>query len=283
MFELNVYLEEKRRVVDAALEEALPAPGRRPAILHEAMRYAVFPGGKRLRPVLCLAAAEAAGGRADSALPAALAVELLHTYTLVHDDLPCMDDDAMRRGRPTCHVRYGIANAVLAGDALQALAFELAARTDPPAPYPAGRVVSELARAAGSLGVVGGQVEDIAFEDGQGNAETVAFIHRHKTADLFRAALRMGAIAVGSPAERLETLTVYGDNLGLAFQIADDLLDAGDLKPDPMSCLGIYGLAGARERATQHVDRAVAALEGLPPEGAEPLAAVARYVVERKH
>jgi len=283
MFNLGAYLAERRSVVDAALGEQMPDADCRPPTLHRAMRYAVFSGGKRLRPILCLAAAEAVGEPGNEALPAALAVELLHTYTLVHDDLPCMDDDSLRRGKPTCHVQFGPANAVLTGDALQALAFELAAVATPPPPYRSSRLVTELAGAAGSLGVVGGQAEDITFDEDRGDAETVAFIHRHKTADLFRAALRMDAIAGGAADAQLQALTDYGVNLGLAFQIADDLLDADDARPDPMSCLGIYGLDGARKRATTHIDSAVQSLQGFRPEGAQPLAAIAHYVIERRH
>ncbi len=292
MIDLPAYLERRAREIDAALDRRLPAAAERPAALHAAMRYSVFAGGKRLRPVLCLAAAEAVGGDAAAALPAALALEILHTYTLIHDDLPAMDNDDLRRGKPTLHKAAGEANAILAGDALLTLAFEWAAERPPPAPYPPGQLVVELARAAGSRGVVGGQVEDLAAEGQAPDAECVDYIHRHKTAALIRAAVRMGGMAAGASAPRLAALSAYGDAAGLAFQIADDVLNetsdaatlgkaaGSDRARRKMTDVAVHGLAASRARARALADDAVAALAALPGP-VEALAALARFAAER--
>jgi geranylgeranyl diphosphate synthase type II len=294
MFDLKSYLKAGREVVNTALDAAMPRAGTEPALLHKAMRYCVFPGGKRIRPIICRAAAEAVGGKAKDALPAAAAIELCHTYTLIHDDLPCMDDDDLRRGKPTCHVAFGEANAVLAGDALQALSFEIVARAKTPKRYQPGQLVLELAVAAGSRGVVGGQVEDIAFDPvkSRSRRRMVAFIHLHKTADLFRAAARMGGISANATRRQLAALTEYGVNLGMAFQIADDLLDEGvagskakkrkGITGD-MNCVAIYGRDAAREEARRHVKAAIAAARLLRGNRIEPLVAIASFMVDRSH
>lgn len=223
--------------VERALLALLPPVTALPLRLHEAMHYALFPGGKRLRPMLVLLGCQAAGGDPARALPAAAALECLHTYSLVHDDLPCMDDDDLRRGRPTCHKVFGDALALLAGDALLTLAFEGAATAG-------ALAVVELARAAGSLGMVGGQVEDLAVEGdaAQHSLERVRWIHDHKTGALITASLLVGAHAAAEgplPAAVLEPLRAFGDRLGLAFQIADDCLDltgtAAELGKNPMA------------------------------------------------
>jgi geranylgeranyl pyrophosphate synthase len=279
MLDLDAYLRDRQAEVERRLPTVLPDMAARPVVLGEAMRHAVLVGGKRLRPILCLAAAEAAGGPAAAAWPAALAVELLHAYTLVHDDLPCMDNDLIRRGQPTVHAKFGEAVAVLTGDALQALAFAVAA-SGPPAT--AARLVAELAAAAGAAGVVGGQVEDIAW-GGRADAATVRYVHQHKTADLFRAAARMGAIAGGGDAAAIARLGEYANELGLAFQIVDDLLDdpAGKPgRPPELSCLHVMDASAARRLAAQHTARATAALTGLPGP-AEPLAALVGKLLGR--
>ena len=287
MFNLKTYLSGKTGIIEAALDAEMPPRGAQPAILHTAMRYSVFSGGKRIRPILCLGAAEAVGGNSRNALLPAMAVELLHTYTLIHDDLPCMDDDDLRRGKPTCHVVFGEANAILTGDALQALAFETLAKAKPPSRYPPNQLMLELAHAAGSLGVVGGQVEDLAFDARHAKANFMRFIHLHKTADLFRAAVRMGAIAGNATKSELEALTEYGVNFGLAFQIADDLLDAtaaakpGRRKAGETNCVSVYGHAAARKKANAHVRKAMSALKHIRKGGAEPLIAVLRFAVDR--
>ena len=282
MFDIAGYLAARRPQVETRLAAALPPAGERPAALGDAMRHAVLTGGKRLRPILCLACAEASGGRADDAWQPALAVEIFHAYTLVHDDLPCMDNDLVRRGQPTVHAKFGEMAAVLAGDALQALAFELLARTPEKQPGAAAALVAELGRAAGAAGVVGGQFEDLRCA-GRADAETVRFIHSHKTADLFAAAARMGAIAAGGDAAAVERLGVYGENLGLAFQIVDDLLDAGPArpgKPPELSCLQIWSREEAGRQAATRTADALAALAGLPGP-VEPLAALAESMLRR--
>jgi geranylgeranyl pyrophosphate synthase len=282
MFDLQNYLNEARDRVDRALEEALPPSDARPAVLHRAMRYCVFSGGKRLRPVLCQASAGAAGGSPDAALPASVAIELLHTYTLVHDDLPSMDDDDERRGRPSCHVAFDQATAILTGDALQALAFETLARQPPPPPYPPTQLVAELAAAAGSVGVVGGQAEDIGSTGHAPDEAMVDFIHRHKTADLFRAAVRLGAISAGASQEDLASLSRYGVALGLAFQLVDDLLDATeeDARADGFSCIRVYGIDGTCQRARERTTEAARALDTVSG-NTEPLAALAQHMLTR--
>jgi len=279
-FDLKSYLTERKAQVEAALFAGLPMEGTRPAELSEAMRHAVVSGGKRLRPILCLAAAEAAGGKADDAMYAACAVELLHTYTLVHDDLPCMDNDTLRRGQPTVWAKYGEAMAVLVGDALQTLAFETLARTPSLAATP--RLVSELAKAAGASGVIAGQVEDIQFA-GSPTRDIINYVFQHKTADLFRAAVRLGGIAGGASEKNLEHLSLYGNNLGIAFQIIDDLLDArqasADDKPE-LTCLAIMSEEEARAYAKATTTEANAALKNLPGETVA-LAALAQELLSR--
>lgn len=263
MFDLDSYLGERQAEVETRLSAVLPDPAARPVTLGAAMRHAVLTGGKRLRPILCLAAAEAAGGACASAWPAAMAVELLHAYTLVHDDLPCMDNDLVRRGQPTVHAKYGEALAVLAGDALQALAFEVVATA---APDKVARLITELAAAAGAAGVIGGQVEDIAWGQ-RADAVTVRFVHEHKTADLFRAAARMGAIAGGGDTASINRLGDYAGELGLAFQIVDDLLDDSTTnpgRPPELSCLHVMEVQAARRLATAHTTHAQTVLTGLP-------------------
>jgi geranylgeranyl diphosphate synthase type II len=277
-FDINSYLAERKAHVETSLFACLPAEGTRPAELAAAMRHAVLSGGKRLRPILCLASAEAAGGKAEDAIHAACAVELLHTYTLVHDDLPCMDNDTLRRGQPTVWVKYGEAMAVLVGDALQTLAFETLTRT----PSSVSRLVSELAKAAGASGVIAGQVEDIQFA-GSPTRDIVDYVFQHKTADLFRAAIRLGAIAGGASEKDLERLSLYGNNLGIAFQVIDDLLDAkqsgADDKPE-LTCLAIMSEEEARAYAKETTSLACSALQGLPGDTA-PLSALAHELLSR--
>jgi geranylgeranyl diphosphate synthase type II len=280
--DLKTYLAERKARVERHLFACLPAPDARPAPLPEALRHAVLSGGKRLRPILCLATSEAVGGTAEAALYPACAVELLHTYTLVHDDLPCMDNDLLRRGQPTVHAKYGEALGVLAGDALQTLAFEALARTPEFRPGTVARLVAELASAAGASGVIGGQVEDIRFA-GAPSRDIIEYVFQHKTADLFRAACRLGGIASGAPEPDLSKLSAYADGLGFAFQIIDDLLDAAEAqagdKPE-LSCLDIMTDAEARDWALQHTRRSIEALDGLPGDTA-PLAALAQDLLTR--
>ena len=251
------------------------------------MRYAVLAGGKRIRPILCLAAAEAAGGDPHAALLPGVAIEILHTYTLIHDDLPCMDDDDLRRGQPACHIRFGEANALLAGDALLTLAFEWAAQAEP-----AAALVGELAQAAGHAGVIAGQVEDLAAEGRAITANGLEHIHHHKTGALLRAALRMGALTASPSTAVLEAVTRFGHNIGLAFQIVDDILDVtadekdlgkpvgSDDKADKATYVKLLGLDASRAKATGLAKDAHDALTSLPGNTA-PLAGIADYIVNR--
>ena len=273
------YLDLQRQRVEDAIERLLPPDGARPAILCEAIRYGVLSGGKRLRPVLCVTASEAvagAEGDADAALNAAVAIEFLHSYTLIHDDLPSMDNDLLRRGQPTVHAKYGEALAILAGDALQALAFDVASRPSGLSMDRALRIVHELAAAAGPSGVVGGQVEDIG-SPGALDSERLAYIQRHKTADLFRAALRMGAIAGGGDDDATEAMGHFGDYLGIAFQIVDDLLDTPEgtdiASVDETTCLKLWTRDEAIAQARLCTSEAVAALSHI--KGSPALAAMA--------
>ena len=283
------WLPSRRRLVDEALDRYLPAAATRPAGLHEAMRYSVLAGGKRLRPILVLAACEACGGDAQAALRPALALELFHTYTLIHDDLPCMDDDDLRRGRPTCHVKFGEATALLAGDALLTLAFEWMA--DGPAPR---ECVLELARAGGSTGVVGGQVGDLAAESVTPDLATLEWIHRHKTAKLLEASVVVGARCAGAAEPLVDALRRHATATGLAFQIVDDILDetsttgrlgkpvGSDRDSDKMTYVKLMGVDRSRREAARLLDEALSALHAFP-DGAPRLAELARYVVEREN
>jgi geranylgeranyl diphosphate synthase type II len=225
------YLDAWTPRVDARLDALLPLADAEPPVIHEAMRYSVLAGGKRLRPALVLLGARAAGGDEASVLGIACAVELMHTYSLIHDDLPAMDDDDVRRGRPSCHKKFGEAVAILAGDALNTSAFAVIAETAPDR----GRVadlVLELCRAAGTAGMVGGQVADLAGEGGSATVEAVRSIHERKTGALLCSSLRLGALAVGAATDVLDRLTGYGSRMGLAFQIVDDVLDEEGLSAE---------------------------------------------------
>ena len=279
MFDLESYLNTMRNTAETALNAVLPATGQRPEKLVEAMRYSVLSGGKRIRPVLCMASAEAAGGDAACAQAPAAAVELLHAYTLVHDDLPCMDDDDERRGKPTVHIVYGEANAVLVGDALQALAFDTLTKANLPAQIITA-LIAELSRAAGWNGVIGGQWEDVA-ESETTDIKTVEYVHQHKTADLFVAAIRMGAIAAQADDATLTQLTTFANALGVAFQVIDDLLDADESHPSQeLSCLSVMSAAQARTKANDLTTRAMQALEQIGS-STIPLAAIAERMLHR--
>jgi geranylgeranyl diphosphate synthase type II len=292
MFDLTTYLRERKAKVDFFLDQKMPSASTRPTILHEAMRYSVFGEAKRIRPILCMAAAEACGGDANAGLLPGAAIELLHTYTLIHDDLPAMDDDTLRRGRPTCHVRFGEANAILAGDALLTLAFEWLAETTAPPPHPPTALARELATAAGSKGLIAGQVEDIDAEGKPPDPDRLEYIHMHKTADLLRAAARMGAIAAGASHEFVDDMGRYGECVGLAFQIADDVLNATadfrslgksggtDAARGKLTFVSVYGIDASRTRARALTESAKNVVRRLPGP-VEPLIALADFVVER--
>lgn len=269
------YIEERSRLIESWLEDFVPQVDEPPRVLHAAMRHLLFPGGKRLRPLLAMAAAEAVGVAPEVALPMAAAVELIHTYSLVHDDLPCMDDDDMRRGIPTVHVAFDEATAVLAGDALQALAFEAAVTAAPDAPEQSLRAARDLVRAAGSRGIVGGQVDDVAAVSAEAplSPAELESIHQRKSAALIAAAVVTGARVAGASDELLDRLQKFGLDVGVAFQITDDRLDGDGLAAS-------LGDALAAERAEALLMGALASLDDLG-ESAEPLRELARYAVRR--
>jgi geranylgeranyl diphosphate synthase type II len=288
-------MAERRSLVDEALERRLPSKEVPPAVIHEAMRYSVFAGGKRLRPMLALFGCEAVGGKLMDAMPTAVALELIHTYSLVHDDLPAMDDDDYRRGRPTCHKVYGEALAILVGDALLTHAFQVLA--DPTASgVPAPRrlqIIAEIGAAAGSLGMVGGQTMDMQAEGKDLDPATLLTLHTKKTGALLRVSLRSGALAGGADEAALAALTLYGERLGLAFQIVDDILDiegdsaemgktaGSDLRKKKATYPAVFGLETARRDAARLLQEAVDALRPLG-EGAADLAALAEYAGRRR-
>ena len=288
-------LAEQAAYVDEALDRLMPPADAPPAPVHEAMRYSVFAGGKRLRPALVLSACRAAGSSEADALGVACGVELIHTYSLIHDDLPAMDDDDWRRGQPSCHKKFGEAVAILAGDALQTLAFQVIVE-QMSRPEAACRVLSELTRAVGSRGMVGGQVLDLAA--GQSprppTVEQVEAIHRSKTSALIAASVRCGAICAGAAKPVLDSFGRFGENIGLAFQIADDVLDVTGSKAalgkatgkDQAQGKATYpaaaGLEASRRRARELLTAAANELNGLGP-AAAPLLDLARFIIERDH
>jgi len=291
-FDLGAYMKQRADAVDAALERFLPAETLRPETLHKAMRYSVFAGGKRLRPVLVIAGAESVGGTAERVMPSACAMELIHTYSLVHDDLPAMDNDDFRRGAPTNHKVFGEAMAILAGDALLTLAFRLVA--DNAGESAALRdVVVDMADAAGHKGMVAGQVADLEAEGHRVGADVVDYIHAHKTGALIRTSLRIGAMLCGADAAQVRALSVAGADLGLAFQIVDDILDvvasseelgktAGkDQIQQKATYPAIHGIEASRARAAFLIRDAEEALRVLGPR-ADPIRALGRFILERK-
>jgi geranylgeranyl diphosphate synthase type II len=290
------YLERQRAAVDTALEAILPRPEGPAARLLEAMRYAVFSGGKRLRPVLALASYEAFGGSGSELLAPAAALELVHTYSLIHDDLPAMDDDDLRRGRPTVHKAFGEAEAILAGDALLTLAFEVVA-TLPEGDRVGSRraaAVACLARGAGCSGMVGGQLADLEGERKTLAVPALEWIHRHKTGALLRASVEIGALHAGASPEDLAAIARYGESVGLAFQIADDVLDrtssakalgktpGKDEKSGKATYPALLGLDASRREAQRLVDVARAEIPARVKEPAV-LEALARYAIDRAH
>lgn len=291
--DLKEYLKQRCQLVDHALDGCLPAGAELPASLHGSMRYSVFAGGKRVRPILLLAACEAVGGTLETALPAACAMEMIHTYSLIHDDLPAMDDDDFRRGNPTNHKVFGEATAILAGDALLTEAFILLSREDGGDPHARLKVIHEIAGASGSRGMVGGQQVDMESEGKHDiDLPLLSYIHTHKTGALIRASVRAGAILGGASDDQLRKLTRFGEAIGLAFQIADDILDVegtteqlgkdagSDEARGKATYPALVGLEASKERARELVDMALAALENFD-ERAEPLRAIASYIVKR--
>lgn len=291
--DVALYLADKKRLVEQALDSLLPPANSPPEKLHESMRYSVFSDGKRLRPILCMAAIEALGGNPLPFMPAACAVELVHTYSLIHDDLPAMDDDDLRRGKPTNHKVYGEATAILAGDALLTLAFELIAdMASAPAPSRLD-IVRCLAECSGAAGMVGGQALDLVSEGKRVSKDTLDQIHAHKTAALIQAAVIAGGILGGASERQAKALSDYGFSLGMAFQITDDILDATgdetrtgkrvrkDEKARKATYPSVHGVEGAEKFARSYVDAALEVL-GVFDSKAEPLRELARALLNRE-
>jgi geranylgeranyl diphosphate synthase type II len=294
-FDLATYLTERRQLVDEALDATLPPDETLPTSVHRAMRYSVMAGGKRLRPILVIGGAEAVGGKAETVMPTACALELVHTYSLIHDDLPAMDDDDYRRGRLTNHKVFGEAIAILAGDALLTYAFRLIAENASRVADPGviREVILEIADAAGTGGMVGGQVVDIESEGKVVTAETLEYIHLHKTAALIRASLRVGALLAGGPPADVAAISEAGRSLGLAFQIVDDILDVegtlaelgksagSDERKGKATYPALHGIDASRDQARALIVRAKERLRSLGPR-AVPLCALADYILERR-
>lgn len=292
---LKAYLQDRQKIVEEALEHYLPGENNIPDDIYKAVRYSVFNGGKRIRPILCLAAADAVGGDLGSVITIACALELIHSYSLIHDDLPAMDNDDFRRGKPTCHKVFGEDIAILAGDALLTEAFVLLSRTEKVRLSAEKRlmVIQEIAQAAGIDGMVGGQALDVLSEKFAPDEKTLREIHRRKTGALIAAAVKSGAIISGAPKEKIQALAEYGINVGLAFQIADDILNVegdrelmgketgSDAARGKLTYPSLMGLEKAKEKLTKHIDAAEVSLSDFD-ERARPLILIARYVRDRK-
>ena len=293
-FELKTYLAQRKQLVEKALDKSLPIVY--PEKIYEAMRYSLMAGGKRLRPILCLATCELVGGTLEMAMPTACALEMIHTMSLIHDDLPAMDNDDYRRGKLTNHKVYGDDIAILAGDGLLAYSFEyVASQTKNVPPQQILRVISQLGRATGAAGLVGGQVVDLESEGNPNiSVDTLTFIHTHKTGALLEACVVCGAILAGAQEEEIQNLSRYAKNIGLAFQIVDDILDitatkeqlgktAGkDLQAQKATYPSIWGLEKSKSQAKQLVEEAIDSLSNYG-EKAQPLQAIATFITARKH
>jgi len=291
---LKAYLAARQKSVDRVLNRFLPKQDVPPATIHEAMRYSLFAGGKRLRPILCLAAAEACGGKVSDALPLASAMECIHTYSLVHDDLPSMDNDDFRRGRATCHKVFGDGIAILAGDGLLTIAFEIATRAKPTRRYSMTQIIREIARAAGSRKLIAGQVADLEAEGQPANRSLVRYIHENKTAAMLTTSVRLGAMSADAEAKKLKAMTKFGCSLGLAFQVIDDILDmtqtsaklgksAGkDVAARKATYPAVIGLEASRAEARRLTNAAHRALSSFGHE-AERLREIADYLLEREY
>ncbi len=291
-FDLRKYLERRTVSVNRALNQFLPRASTKPSTIHQAMRYSLFAGGKRMRPAVCLAAAEACGGSEKDAMPLACAVECIHTYSLIHDDLPAMDNDDFRRGKPTNHKVFGEGIAVLAGDALLTQAFEIAAKSRGWARYSHQDVILEIAKASGSLQLIAGQVADLEAEGKKISASQLKYIHERKTSALLCCSVRLGGMSANCTPAQLKALTDFGYNVGLAFQIIDDILDitqtsdqlgktAGkDTAAQKATYPSVVGLEKSRALAARLTERAFAALKSFKREPVA-LKALAEYLLRR--
>lgn len=294
-FDLKDYLETQKKIVESALVRWLPIGEKYSSIVFEAMKYSLMAGGKRIRPILLLSSVKAVGGNEKQALPFACALECIHTYSLIHDDLPAMDDDDLRRGKPSCHKAYGEAIAILAGDGLLTLAFEL--MTEPKLissldPSMQNKAIFLLARAAGVHGMVGGQTADLQMEGKKIDGEILNFIHTKKTGALISASVEMGGLLGSGNESQMKSLTQYGNAIGLAFQIRDDIMDlegdeklmgkprGSDEKRKKATYPALFGLKKSKVEMKRLVNKAISALDIFGHEG-EPLMAIAKYLVKR--
>ena len=292
--QLAPYLKSRQKEIDRALDRYLPKASVAPTTIHRAMRYSLFAGGKRLRPILCLAAAEACGGKISAAMPLACALECIHTYSLVHDDLPSMDNDDFRRGRATCHKVFGDGIAVLAGDALLTVAFEIAAQAPGSRRYDVREMIRELSDAASSRKLIAGQVADLEAEGRKVTRAQLRYIHENKTAAILTTSVRLGAMSANASAKQLAAITQFGRALGLAFQVIDDILDvtqtseklgksAGkDIAAHKATYPSVIGLEKSRAEAQRLTRKAHAALGVFGPK-AERLHALATYLLQRDY
>jgi geranylgeranyl diphosphate synthase type II len=293
--QLTDYLNQRQALINQYLARCIPPEDQYPQTIHKAMRYSLFAGGKRLRPILAMAAAEAVGSRAENVLPVAGAVELVHTYSMIHDDLPAMDNDDLRRGQPTSHKVFGEAIAILAGDALLTMAFELL--TDPSFTSAISygqylEIIGELALAAGSRGLIGGQVADIESEGKQVDFPLLEYIHTHKTGSLILASVKMGGLAANCSSSHLGALSAYGERVGLAYQIIDDILDVegkstelgkntgGDVSLGKATYPALWGMKQAKEQAQNLITSAQQELSPLG-ESANRLREIAQFIISR--
>ncbi|HBV96850.1 MAG: geranyl transferase [Peptococcaceae bacterium BICA1-7] len=295
--DFKIELKKRATEINDSLDRLLPPARTYPGIIHEALRYSLFAGGKRLRPALALAAAEVINGCRRDIMPAACSLELIHTYSLIHDDLPAIDNDDLRRGMPTCHKKYGEAIAILAGDALLTMAFELLSMcpvNNSITPERLIKVISEISRAAGVGGLIGGQVVDIVSSSRNIDGSVLEYIHRNKTGAMYRVSVRTGAILSGAADDDLERLTRYADHLGLAFQITDDILDLvgdeksigkpvhSDLKNEKATYPSLYGMEKALLMSQEEKEKALEAIE-VYDERADFLRELVKFVVKRNH
>ena len=293
---LSAYLEAKKKIIDEALERYMPGEDNYPPVIFKAVRYSLFAGGKRMRPILCMASAEAVGSNVESILHVACSLELIHTYSLIHDDLPAIDDDDYRRGRLTSHKVFGEDIAILAGDALLTEAFRLMSeRTlmDKIPPEKLLAVIHDVAEAAGYFGMVGGQVVDVQSEGKEVDSEVLNYIHTRKTGAMITVAVKAGALLSNAGEVELNALISYGRHVGLAFQIADDILNVegdkvllgkgtgSDAKRGKVTYPALMGLDASRKKATDLVESALSAIKNFDHR-AEPLRMIAGYIVERR-
>ncbi|MCE5193900.1 MAG: polyprenyl synthetase family protein [Nitrospiraceae bacterium] len=295
MFDLKSYLNDRRRLVDQFIGSYFDV-SYKPETLRDSIVYSLSAGGKRIRPILCIASYEACGGNTEGIIPYASSLEFIHTYSLIHDDLPAMDNDDLRRGKPTNHKVFGEGMAILAGDGLLTEAFYLLSKNKSPKITESAllKVIEEISKASGVLGMVGGQAQDLLSENSEPDEETLLFMHNRKTAALIIASVRTGGILAGCKDDMLKKLSEYAENIGLAFQVVDDILDVegetevlgkpkgSDEKKQKMTYPKLYGLERSKQKAKELINNAIDALSAFDKK-AEPLRAVAKYLLERKN